>query len=132
MLRLPRVVRLRIHNPHRLRPHSVARPMGRHAALGLATASGAMSKTPRNTAQRERDRARIKATRASCHICGEAIDYSITDPLSPRAFVVDHIIPLAKGGTDTLGNKAAAHRTCNSTKRARLVAPIVRRSGVLG
>ncbi|WP_223690098.1 HNH endonuclease [Leifsonia poae] len=89
-----------------------------------------MSSTPRNTAQRDRDRARIKATRANCHICGKKIDYTLPH-LDPNAFVVDHIIPLAKGGADTLANKAAAHRECNSKKRARIVAPIIRRSGSL-
>lgn len=89
-----------------------------------------MSNTPRNTTKRDRDRARIKATRAACHICGQPIDYTLTW-LDPRSFVVDHVIPLAKGGTDTIANKAAAHRDCNSKKRARLIAPIVRRSGSL-
>lgn len=89
-----------------------------------------MSKQPRNTAQRDRDRARIKATGAACHICGEAIDYTLPW-LDPRSFVVDHVIPLHKGGADTIVNKAATHRDCNSKKRARLVAPIVRRSGSL-
>lgn len=86
--------------------------------------------TKRDDAARKRDRARIAATKAACHICGQAVDYTLphTDPMS---FVVDHIIPLAKGGADTMKNKAAAHRECNSKKRARLVAPIVRRSGSL-
>jgi 5-methylcytosine-specific restriction endonuclease McrA len=30
--------------------------------------------------------------------------------LDPMAYVVDHIIPLAKGGEDALPNKQAAHR----------------------
>ena len=89
-----------------------------------------MSKTPRNTAQRDRDRARIKATKAACAICGREIDYTLRAD-DPMSFVVDHVIPLAKGGPDRIENKQAAHRTCNSTKRARLVAPIVRRSGSL-
>jgi 5-methylcytosine-specific restriction endonuclease McrA len=89
-----------------------------------------MSKQPRNTKQRDHDRAVIRRTRAACHICGKAIDYSLPHT-EPKSFVVDHVIPLAKGGADTLDNKAAAHRDCNSTKRARLIAPIVRRSGSL-
>lgn len=84
----------------------------------------------RNTATRDRDRARIARDKPACHICGVAIDYSLPH-LDPMSFVVDHVKPLAKGGTDTLDNKKAAHRGCNSTKRARLVAPIVRRSGTL-
>ena len=84
----------------------------------------------RNTTQRDRDRRRIAATKAACHICGQPIDYTLPH-LDPGAFVVDHVIPLARGGVDDITNKAAAHRSCNSTKRARLVAPIVRRSGSL-
>jgi 5-methylcytosine-specific restriction endonuclease McrA len=83
--------------------------------------------TPRNDANRKRMRARIAATRAACHICGEAIDYTLGRH-DPRAFVIDHVVPLHQGGADELSNVKAAHRSCNSTKRARLVAPIVRRS----
>ena len=61
---------------------------------------------------------------------GLQIDYDL-DWRHPRSFTADHVIPLARGGADTLANKQAAHRECNSKKRARLVAPIVRRSGSL-
>lgn len=47
------------------------------------------------------------------------------------SFEVDHLVPLSKGGADNLSNKKAAHRACNSKKRARDYAPIVRRSGTL-
>jgi 5-methylcytosine-specific restriction endonuclease McrA len=87
--------------------------------------------TKRNIRQQQRDRDRIKQGRPNCHICGQAINYE-ADWLDPQSFVVDHVIPLAKNGPDTLENKRAAHRSCNSSKRARLVAPIVRRSGALG
>lgn len=84
----------------------------------------------RNTTQRNRDRTRIKATKAACGICGDAINYSLphTDPMS---FVVDHIRPLKRGGIDHISNKQAGHALCNARKAARLVAPIVRRSGSL-
>lgn len=85
----------------------------------------------RNTSKQNRFRARIKAARPACHICGQAIAWE-ADHLDPMSFVIDHIIPLAKGGEDALSNLAAAHRLCNSKKRARLIAPIVRRSGSLG
>jgi len=88
------------------------------------------AKPGRNTAQRDRDRASIRSTRAACHICGEPIDYTLAWPDS-RCFVVDHVIPLKRGGPDTRANKAAAHNECNSKKRARLIAPIIRRSGTL-
>lgn len=93
-----------------------------------------MGKTPRNSAQRDRDRARIRAAKPNCHICGKQIMWD-ADWLDPLSFVVDHVIPLAKGGQDALANKKAAHRRqpreCNSKKRARIIAPIVKRSGAL-
>lgn len=85
----------------------------------------------RNTATRDKHRARIARDQPACHICGMAIDYSLPH-LDPKAFVVDHVKALVNGGTDTLDNKKAAHRDCNSKKRARAFAPIVRRSGSLG
>ncbi|WP_397460149.1 HNH endonuclease [Rathayibacter sp. PhB127] len=74
-------------------------------------------------------RERVAKAKPDCHICGRPIlwDAPHTDPLS---FVIDHVRPLHLGGEDALSNVRAAHRcsSCNSTKRARLVAPIVRRS----
>ena len=90
-----------------------------------------MSQYHRDTRTRDRHRETIRRTGAGCHICGEPIDYSIRDRLDPMAFVVDHVVPLSKGGSDTLDNKAAAHRRCNAAKASRLVAPVVRRSGAL-
>lgn len=84
----------------------------------------------RNTAQRDRDRATLSKGQPACAICGEPIDYSLKSP-HPRSFEADHIVPIALGGLDILTNKQPAHRECNSKKRARLVAPIVRRSGSL-
>lgn len=83
--------------------------------------------TARNSAITARLRARIAATRAACHICGQPINYQLKTP-DPMSFELDHIIPLAKGGSHDATNAAASHRTCNSTKRARVVAPIVKRS----
>lgn len=84
----------------------------------------------RDSAQRDRDRARIRRAKPACGICGEPIDYTLPY-LHPREFVVDHIVPLIKGGPDTLANKQASHRECNSKKGRRDFAPIVRRSGSL-
>lgn len=87
-----------------------------------------MSKEPRDSAQRKRHRQAIARSRPACWICGNPVDYSLKWP-DPMCFVVDHVLPLAKGGSDDISNKKAAHNTCNSKKRARLVAPIIRRSG---
>lgn len=69
----------------------------------------------RNTTTRDRDRNTIRRTRPPCGICGLPIDYRLPH-LDPGEYVVDHVIPINKGGTDTLGNKQAAHRSCNRAK----------------
>lgn len=69
----------------------------------------------RSTTTRDHHRNQIRRTRANCGICGEPIDYKL-HYLDPGAFVVDHIVPLALGGPDTIENKQAAHRHCNRVK----------------
>lgn len=73
----------------------------------------------RNTTVRDRDRKAIARTKPPCGICEGDIDYALphTEPMS---FVVDHIVPLNKGGLDELGNKQAAHRQCNRIKSDKL------------
>ena len=73
----------------------------------------------RNTATRDRDRAAIRRTKPPCGICEQPIDYTLPH-LDPMAFVVDHVIPLNRGGVDELANKQAAHRSCNRIKWDRL------------
>lgn len=50
-----------------------------------------------------------------CHICSEKIDLTIKSP-NGLSFSIDHVIPLTKGGNDTLDNVLPAHRACNSAK----------------
>lgn len=84
----------------------------------------------RNTTQRDKDRRTIAKTGGPCSICGAPIDYSLPHR-DPGEFVVDHVVPLARGGRDDITNKAAAHRACNAAKSDREHARIVRRSGAL-
>lgn len=85
----------------------------------------------RNTATRDRHRAIIRRGEPSCALCGAPIDYSLAWP-DLWCYVVDHIVPLNRGGTDTLDNKQPAHRTCNRAKSDRLDGgPVIRRSGAL-
>jgi 5-methylcytosine-specific restriction endonuclease McrA len=44
-----------------------------------------------------------------CHICGRA-----------GATTVDHLIPRAHGGSDDPANLAAAHKSCNEARGARV------------
>lgn len=69
----------------------------------------------RNTTIRDRHRRHIARGRPPCHLCGQPINYD-AGHLAPDSYTVDHVMPLAKGGTDTLDNKAAAHRACNRAK----------------
>jgi 5-methylcytosine-specific restriction endonuclease McrA len=75
--------------------------------------------TQRNTTVRDRDRARIRRTKPPCGICGSEIDYTLRYP-HLDSFVVDHIIPIAKGGLDVIENKQAAHSRCNRAKSDQL------------
>ena len=75
--------------------------------------------TGRNTTTRDQHRRTIRRTKPPCALCGQPIDYALHH-LDPMAFVVDHIIPVNRGGTDTLDNKQAAHRSCNRAKSDRL------------
>ena len=78
---------------------------------------------------RERHRQVIARGKPCCWLCGQPIDYSIPST-EPMGFVVDHVVPLARGGADVLANKKAAHRICNRKKGARLDGgPVVKRSG---
>ena len=104
-----------------------------------------MSRHHRDTTTRRRYRTALRRSGAGCHICGAPIDYTLRwldgehGPKCrgsncrgcvphPMRFEADHVVPLKRGGADTLENSRASHRQCNNAKRARLVAPIVRRS----
>ncbi len=51
-----------------------------------------------------------------CIICGEEIDSGLAFP-DPMSASLDHIIPLAHGGTHTWDNVAPAHLLCNTNKK---------------
>lgn len=63
----------------------------------------------RNTTIRDRHRATIARAEPPCWLCGQPIDYTLRYP-DAGAFVVDHVIPIERGGEDALPNKRAAHR----------------------
>lgn len=54
-----------------------------------------------------------------CHICSESIDFKLEWP-HPLSKSMDHIIPIAKGGTHVLANVKLAHLTCNQRKSDKL------------
>jgi 5-methylcytosine-specific restriction endonuclease McrA len=73
---------------------------------------------------RQQRNARILAASNTCHICGQ-----------PGADAIDHVIPLARGGTEAASNLKPAHHDvppfCNRIKSDKDYAPIVRRSNTL-
>lgn len=48
-----------------------------------------------------------------CHICRRKV--------KPADLEFDHVIPLAKGGTDTETNIAVSHKSCNRKKHVRII-----------
>lgn len=55
-----------------------------------------------------------------CHICLEEIDLnlprSIGKPGWQRGLHLDHVVPISRGGSDTLDNVKPAHAICNLNK----------------
>ena len=77
----------------------------------------------RSTAQRDRHRKIIARDQPPCHVCGGDILYG-AHHLDPLSFTIDHITPIARGGSDTLDNLAACHRACNRTKSDKIAAGV--------
>lgn len=80
----------------------------------------ARTTAPRNTTTRDKHRAAVSRGKPPCWLCHEPIDYSLPH-LDPWSFQVDHEIPLAQGGTDTLDNCRPSHRYCNRLKSDKLI-----------
>lgn len=54
-----------------------------------------------------------------CHLCNQVIDVSLPRT-SKYGLTVDHILPLALGGSDDDSNLGVAHWICNSVKGAKV------------
>ena len=74
---------------------------------------------PRSTTIRDQHRRIIRRNKPPCGICLQPIDYTLRSP-DPGSFEVDHITAIINGGTDTLDNKQASHRSCNRAKWHRI------------
>jgi 5-methylcytosine-specific restriction endonuclease McrA len=54
-----------------------------------------------------------------CHICGDQVDMSLPRT-SKLGATLDHVIPISKGGLDSLDNLKLAHWICNIRKSDRI------------
>jgi len=57
----------------------------------------------------------------TCHLCNDPIPTDLKWP-HPLSASMDHVIPLARGGSHTYENVQSAHLTCNISKGARIPA----------
>ena len=55
--------------------------------------------------------------KGQCGICGKPVDFT-TQPPSPLAATIDHVIALVRGGEHSYGNTQLAHHRCNTQKGA--------------
>lgn len=86
------------------------------------------------------NRARILKGAPVCWICGKRINtaepqFTVDEngrrQLNPNAPTADHVIAVAKGGSDELSNLRPSHALCNMRKSDKTHADIVRRSQTL-
>jgi 5-methylcytosine-specific restriction endonuclease McrA len=60
----------------------------------------------------------------TCHLCQQPIDLSLPRKIGVEGWrdslQIDHVIPIAKGGPDTLANVKPSHPRCNIAKSDKL------------
>lgn len=61
----------------------------------------------------------IKRDKGICHICGKKVNTK-THSNHEEYPSIDHVLPVAKGGTHTWDNVKLAHRGCNNKKRDKM------------
>lgn len=80
----------------------------------------------------EKNKKVLLKTQNTCGICGKPIDRKLKAP-HPLSPVVDHIIPVKKGGhPSSMDNLQLAHWTCNRQKSDKLFVQKQEQTKVLG
>lgn len=70
----------------------------------------------------------VLGTTRWCYLCGFKIPGDIVSPHHPLFGTIDHVIPVSKGGENSLENRRAAHNFCNSIKGDRALEDVDRYS----
>lgn len=71
--------------------------------------------------QFEKNKKKILATQTLCGICGKPVDFNAKFP-EPLSAVIDHIVPIIKGGHPCdIDNLQLAHFCCNRAKADKLI-----------
>lgn len=83
--------------------------VGKHRRRAAKRNAFVANVSPRKVYERDRWR---------CHLCGRKVWRTVAVP-HPLAPTIDHLVPLAKGGTHEPANCATAHFLCNATKSDR-------------
>lgn len=79
----------------------------------------------------ESNRKKIIKTQNICGICGKPVNKTLKPP-HPLAPVIDHIIPVNKGGHPSdIANLQLAHATCNRQKSDKLFKNISADKGIV-
>ena len=63
----------------------------------------------------------LRKQKGLCWVCKGPV--SLDTPEGDDYATIEHILPLARGGTEDLGNLAASHRKCNQDRGAELPKP---------
>lgn len=69
----------------------------------------------RRRVTRERRHLEHNPELAVCWLCGDPIDMELPSD-HDRAFSLDHIVPVSRGGDEARGEARPAHRQCNSSR----------------
>lgn len=60
----------------------------------------------------------IERDGTTCWLCGSPMMPADTAHWNPKAMTIDHVVRIADGGSDDLGNLRLAHKFCNETRDA--------------
>ena len=90
-----------------------------------------LDKTGTHRTVYESNRKKILKMQSICGICGKPVNKKLKPP-DPLAPVIDHIIPVAKGGHPSdIDNLQLAHSTCNRQKSDKLFKNIEKKEEIV-